>query len=172
MLRRRQWVQLVGGEQNRTRSHPCTQGGLSSYRPPPNRRGGNRARPVVGRRRPPGKHACLQAGEAIALAATASPVLLRPASRARRFGLSSRSIAHWRRNPDRRRTLRFLHLEQPQRLELLSVCPSLGGSGLRLPLRTPGLTPGRGTGSRVSRVPGLALPPGSRPFDHRRDLLR
>ena len=61
--------------------------------------------------------------------------------------------------------------EQPQRLGLLLVCPSLGDAGLRRPLRTPGLTPGRGSGSRVSRIPGFVFPLGSRPFDHRRDLL-
>ena len=63
-------------------------------------------------------------------------------------------------------------LEQPQRLGLLLVCPSLGGPGLRRTLRTPGLTIGRGSRSRVSRILRCVFPFGSRPFDHRRDLLR
>ena len=62
-------------------------------------------------------------------------------------------------------------LEQPQRLRLLLVRLSPVGSGLCRPLPAPGLTPSRGSGSRVSRVLGFVLPLGSRPFDHRQDLL-
>ena len=61
-------------------------------------------------------------------------------------------------------------LEQPQRLGLLLVCPFLGGRSLRRPLLTP--TPGRASGSDVSRIPGFVFPLGSRPFDHRQGLLR
>ena len=63
-------------------------------------------------------------------------------------------------------------LEQPQRLRLLLVCFSLGVWSLRRPLPTAGPTPGRGSGSRVSRMLELFFPLGSRPFDHRQDLLR
>ena len=69
-------------------------------------------------------------------------------------------------------SLRVRSLEQPERLGLLLVCPSLDDPCLRRPLRTPGLTPGRGSGSLVSRILGFVFPLGSRPFDHRRDLLR
>ena len=66
-------------------------------------------------------------------------------------------------------SLRPLPLEQPQRLVLLLVCPSLGGPGLRRRLPTPVLTPGRGSGSLISRMLWCVFPPGSRPFDHRTD---
>ena len=56
-------------------------------------------------------------------------------------------------------------LEQPQRLGLLLVCPFLGGRSLRRPLLTP--TPGRASGSDVSRIPGFVFPLGSRPSVHR-----
>ena len=62
---------------------------------------------------------------------------------------------------------------------LRTASPSRVAAGLPLPRRpglsrhlfTPGLTPSRGSGSRVSRIPGFVFPLGSRPFDHRRDLL-
>ena len=47
-------------------------------------------------------------------------------------------------------------LEQPQRLGLRLACPSLGGPSLP----APGLKPGRGSGSLVSRVLGCVSPPG------------
>ena len=62
-------------------------------------------------------------------------------------------------------------LEQPQRLGLLLLRLSLGGTGLRRSLRTPGLTPGPGSGSLVRRILRFVLPLGPRPFDHRRNLL-
>ena len=59
------------------------------------------------------------AGEVVALCATTSPVSLRSASRADRFGLRLLPNGAWQGN--------VRSLEQPQRLGLLLVGPSLGG---------------------------------------------
>ena len=48
--------------------------------------------------------------------------------------------------------------------------PSFTSSRILL-LLMPKPTPGRGSGSRVSRVPRLVSPSGTRPFGHRHDLL-
>ena len=74
-------------------------------------------------------------------------------------------------NPSRTLRSNVRPLEQPQRLRLLLVCFSLGVWSLRRPLLTPGPTPGRGSGSLMSGILGFVLLLGSRPFDHRRDLL-
>ena len=66
---------------------------------------------------------------------------------------------------------RAVPLEQPQRLLLRVSRLRAGGCVLGRPLPTPGLTPGRGSGSLVRRVPGRVLSRGSRPLDHRGDLL-